>query len=65
MLEEITRENHFLDHNRLVRQVVQSHLWLPLEGPSHSTLDCLSMKSDLDIGMSLPRALGHEMPPQL
>ena len=50
---------------RLVRQVVQSYLWLPLEGPSHSTLDCLSMKSDLDIGMNIPRAMGHEMPPQL
>ena len=23
------------------------------------------MKSDLDIGMNIPRAMGHEMPPQL
>ena len=62
MWEEATRGNHFLGHNRLVRQAAQRFLATVNRASStNSKLSGLSTKSLPDLG---PSILGHKMPPK-
>ena len=66
MWEDATRGNIFLDHNWLVRQVVQ-RLFATVIRPSpvRAHWVALSAKSLPDLGMSIPSTMGwkgHEMP---